>query len=167
LHGVVAGKLYIYASDARVRRWPNGIEITGKRNTGMTNTPVSAALGLIRYAKRIDDTVRATFSNRASLNAAFGYYRKLSPIPTESLKARITVPVVVFAGLDDPIVEPSDYQCAARMFDNEYIVEEVRGGHFMHREHPKRSPSGSWLICNSLGSSAIGAALRVARNVVV
>jgi len=44
------------------------------------------------------DTVRATFSNRASLNAAFGYYRKLSPIPTEPLKARITVPVVVFAG---------------------------------------------------------------------
>ena len=29
-HGVVAGKLYTYASDARVRRWPNGIEITGK-----------------------------------------------------------------------------------------------------------------------------------------
>jgi hypothetical protein len=30
LHGVVAGKLYTYASDARIRRWPNGIEITGK-----------------------------------------------------------------------------------------------------------------------------------------
>ena len=30
LHGVIAGKLYTYASDARVRRWPNGIEITGK-----------------------------------------------------------------------------------------------------------------------------------------
>lgn len=55
LHGVVAGKLYTYASDARVRRWPNGIEITGKRNTSMTETAVSAALGLIRYAKRIDD----------------------------------------------------------------------------------------------------------------
>jgi len=36
-------------------------------------------------------------------------------------------------GLDDPIVEPSAYQCAARMFDNAYIVEEVRGGHFIHR----------------------------------
>jgi pimeloyl-ACP methyl ester carboxylesterase len=82
------------------------------------------------------DAVRASFSNPASLSAAFGYYRKLSPIPTESLKARITVPTVVFAGLDDPIVEPSDYRGAARMFDNEYIVEEVRGGHFMHREHP-------------------------------
>ena len=80
--------------------------------------------------------VRASFSNRASLNAAFGYYRKLSPIPSASLKARITVPTVVFAGLDDPIAEPADYRGAARMFAGDYIVEEVDGGHFMHREHP-------------------------------
>ncbi len=82
------------------------------------------------------DAVRASFANRASLNAAFGYYRKLSPIPSASLKARISAPTVVFAGLDDPIAEPSDYRGAARMFENEYIVEEVPGGHFMHREHP-------------------------------
>ena len=60
LHGVIAGKLYTYASDARVRRWPNGIEITGKGNTSMTNTPDSAGLGLIGCAKRIDDPVSAT-----------------------------------------------------------------------------------------------------------
>src|SRR5271168_872361 len=83
------------------------------------------------------DAVRAAFANPASLNAAFGYYRKLSPIPSAALKARITVPMVVFAGLDDPVAEPSDYRAAARMFQNEYIVEEVRGGHFMHREHPE------------------------------
>jgi len=83
------------------------------------------------------DAVRASFSNPASLNAAFGYYRKLSPIPSASMKTRITVPTVVFAGLDDPIVGPADYRGAARMFENEYIVEEVRGGHFMHREHPE------------------------------
>ncbi len=82
------------------------------------------------------DAVRASFSDPASLNAAFGYYRKLSPIPSASLRARITVPAVVFAGLDDPVAEPSDYRGAARMFENEYIVEEVPGGHFMHREHP-------------------------------
>ena len=82
------------------------------------------------------DPVRASFSNRASLNAAFGYYRKLSPLPSESLKARITVPTVVFAGLDDPVAEPADYRGAARMFAGDYIVEEVDGGHFMHREHP-------------------------------
>jgi pimeloyl-ACP methyl ester carboxylesterase len=83
------------------------------------------------------DDVRASFSNPASLNAAFGYYRKLSPIPSESLKSRITVPVVVFAGLDDPLVEPADYRFAGKMFENEYTVEEVPGGHFMHREHPE------------------------------
>jgi len=83
------------------------------------------------------DWVRASFSNPASLNAAFGYYRKLSPIPSASLKARITLPVVAFAGLDDPIVEPSDYRGAGRMFENEYLIEEVPGGHFMHREHPE------------------------------
>jgi pimeloyl-ACP methyl ester carboxylesterase len=83
------------------------------------------------------DAVRACFAHPASLNAAFGYYRKLSPIPSASLKARITVPVVAFAGLDDPTLGPSDYRGAARMFDNEYLVEEVPGGHFMHREHPE------------------------------
>jgi pimeloyl-ACP methyl ester carboxylesterase len=82
------------------------------------------------------DPVRASFANRASLNAAFGYYRKLSPIPSASLKTRITVPTVVFAGLGDPVAEPSDYRAAARMFESDYVVEEVPGGHFMHREHP-------------------------------
>ncbi|OBI98991.1 alpha/beta fold hydrolase [Mycobacterium asiaticum] len=83
------------------------------------------------------DAVRASFADPASLNAAFGYYRKLSPVPSASLKARIAVPTVVFAGLDDPIAEPADYRFAARVFDGEYTVEEVPGGHFMHREHPE------------------------------
>ena len=83
------------------------------------------------------DAVRATFAHRASLDAAFGYYRKLSFIPTAAFKARIAVPTVVFAGLDDPLAEPSDYRGAAKMFVNEYVVEEVPGGHFMHREHPE------------------------------
>ena len=82
------------------------------------------------------DPVRASFSNRASLDAAFGYYRKLSPIPSTSLKKRISVPTVVFAGLGDPLAESADYRHAARMFTGDYIVEEVDGGHFMHREHP-------------------------------
>ncbi len=82
------------------------------------------------------DAVRASFADPASLNAAFGYYRKLSPIPSASLKAKITVPTVVFAGLDDPVAGPADYRRAARMFTGDYVVEEVPGGHFMHREHP-------------------------------
>lgn len=84
------------------------------------------------------DPVRACFSHRASLNAAFGYYRKLSPVPSASLKTRITVPTVAFAGLGDPVAEPADYRYAARMFAGDYIVEEVEGGHFMHREHPEK-----------------------------
>lgn len=83
------------------------------------------------------DAIRACFSDPASLNAAFGYYRQLTLTPSASLKARIKVPTVVFAGLDDPIVAPSDYRGAARMFEKGYIVEEVPGGHFMHREHPE------------------------------
>jgi pimeloyl-ACP methyl ester carboxylesterase len=41
-----------------------------------------------------------------------------------------------FAGLDDPNVRPADYAAARRMFRADYAVEEMRGGHFMHREHP-------------------------------
>lgn len=81
--------------------------------------------------------VRTSFSNPASLNAALGYYRALSPIPTASLKARITVPAVAFAGVDDSVFTPSDYRVAARIFENKYTIEEVPGGHFMHREHPE------------------------------
>jgi pimeloyl-ACP methyl ester carboxylesterase len=82
------------------------------------------------------DAVRDSFSDSASLNAAFGYYRKLSPIPSASLKKRISVPTVVFAGQQDPVAEPADYRRAARMFTGDYVVEEVPGGHFLHREHP-------------------------------
>jgi pimeloyl-ACP methyl ester carboxylesterase len=82
------------------------------------------------------DAVRSAFADSASLNAAFGYYRKLSPIPSPSLRQRIAVPTVVFAGLHDPVAEPADYRGAARMFSGDYVVEEVPGGHFLHREYP-------------------------------
>ncbi|MCX2934412.1 alpha/beta hydrolase [Mycobacterium sp. CVI_P3] len=83
------------------------------------------------------DAIRDCFSHPGSLDAAFGYYRKLSPLPSPSLKARITVPTIVFAGLDDPVAEVSDYRRASRMFTDGYTIEEVPGGHFMHREHPE------------------------------
>ncbi|HEX4048218.1 MAG TPA: alpha/beta hydrolase [Elusimicrobiota bacterium] len=79
--------------------------------------------------------VRECFSDRASLNAAFGYYRALTGLPS-FLKRRIGVPTVAFAGLDDPLLRPADYRKAARMFSNGYAVEEAPGGHFLHREHP-------------------------------
>ncbi len=80
--------------------------------------------------------VRECFSHRESLDAAMGYYRQLRFRPSESLRRRIAAPTVVFAGLDDGVAEPSDYHAARRKFDGEYVVEEMPGGHFMHREHP-------------------------------
>lgn len=80
--------------------------------------------------------VRECFSNRESLEAAFGYYRALAFTPSASLKKKIDVPTVVFAGLHDGVAEPSDYYAAKRMFTSDYVVEEVPGGHFLHREHP-------------------------------
>jgi pimeloyl-ACP methyl ester carboxylesterase len=80
--------------------------------------------------------VRACFADAASLEAAFGYYRQLRFRAQSFLRKKIEVPTVAFAGLDDPIVSPADYAVAKRMFRADYIVEEMRGGHFMHREHP-------------------------------
>lgn len=80
--------------------------------------------------------VRASFSDAASLDAAFGYYRQLRFRPQSFLRTPISVPAIAFAGLDDPIVQPADYAAARRMFSADYVVEEMRGGHFMHREHP-------------------------------
>ena len=48
------------------------------------------------------------------------------------------MPTVVFAGLDDPIVEPADYRGAARMFDGDYIVEEVPRRAFHAPRAPRR-----------------------------
>jgi len=81
--------------------------------------------------------VREAFSHRESLDAAFGYYRELRFRPQAFFKTHITVPTVAFAGLDDPLIKPLQYHRAARMFDAGYKVEEMRGGHFMHREHPE------------------------------
>jgi len=80
--------------------------------------------------------VRAAFADPASLEAAFGYYRQLRFRPQPFLRKKIQVPTVAFAGLDDHIVKPADYAAARRMFAADYVVEEMRGGHFMHREHP-------------------------------
>jgi pimeloyl-ACP methyl ester carboxylesterase len=80
--------------------------------------------------------VRACFADSASLDAAFGYYRQLRFLPQSFLRKPIEVPTVAFAGLDDPSVSPADYAAARRMFQADYAVEEIRGGHFMHREHP-------------------------------
>jgi pimeloyl-ACP methyl ester carboxylesterase len=80
--------------------------------------------------------IRACFSKRESLDAAFGYYRSLSAFPPAVFRVPVSAPSVVFAGLDDPIVTPADCYRAKKMFANDYVVEEMPGGHFMHHEHP-------------------------------
>ena len=80
--------------------------------------------------------IRETFGDAASLDAAFGYYRALRLRPPAWLRAPITVPTVVFAGQDDPMVSPDEFRGGARMFASGYTVEAMPGGHFMHREHP-------------------------------
>ena len=82
------------------------------------------------------EAIRETFADRASLDAAFGYYRQLRFRPEPFMRKKITVPTAVFAGTDDPLVVTADYRAAQRMFTGPYDVVEMRGGHFMHREHP-------------------------------
>jgi pimeloyl-ACP methyl ester carboxylesterase len=84
------------------------------------------------------DAIRTCFSQPQSMNAAFGYYRKLAFRPPDYMKRKLQVDTVTFAGTDDPILTPTDYHRAARWFAKTYIVEEMPGGHFLHREHPER-----------------------------
>jgi pimeloyl-ACP methyl ester carboxylesterase len=80
--------------------------------------------------------VRACFAHRESLHAALGYYRTLGPFLPACLRKRIRVPTVAFSGLDDGLAVPADFQRAAHFFKSTYTVEELPGGHFLHREHP-------------------------------
>jgi pimeloyl-ACP methyl ester carboxylesterase len=82
------------------------------------------------------DAVKACFAHPDSLEAAFGYYRALRFSPAPFLKKPIGVDTIVFAGLHDAVAKPADYRRAARMFTGKYTIEEVPGGHFLHREHP-------------------------------
>jgi pimeloyl-ACP methyl ester carboxylesterase len=82
------------------------------------------------------ESIRACFANRASLDAALGYYRAFRLQVPAHLKRRIAVPTIAFVGSDDSVTERADFQHAARMFEKEYVVEEVPGGHFLHREYP-------------------------------
>ena len=80
--------------------------------------------------------VRECFTDPASLNAAFGYYRALRFTPEPFQRKRVSVPTVVFSGLGDPNASRIDYERGRRMFEGDYTIEEVPGGHFMHLEHP-------------------------------
>jgi pimeloyl-ACP methyl ester carboxylesterase len=80
---------------------------------------------------------RECFSHPESLNAAFGYYRALRFRPPPFFRTKLAIPSVMFAGSDDPVAKADDYHHAARQFTGPYTVEEMPGGHFLHREHPQ------------------------------
>jgi surfactin synthase thioesterase subunit len=80
--------------------------------------------------------LRECFSDPASLNAAFGYYRALSFVPQKWLARPLPMPAVMFSGLDDPVLTTDDYRYAKKMFTADHTIEEMAGGHFLHREHP-------------------------------
>jgi pimeloyl-ACP methyl ester carboxylesterase len=81
--------------------------------------------------------VKKCFSDPASCDAAFGWYRALRFSPPKFLRSRIAVPTIVFSGTDDPLCDRNDYVRGQRMFTGEYTIEEMPGGHFLHREHPE------------------------------
>ena len=62
--------------------------------------------------------------------------KSLRFVPDRYLRGKIEVPTVAFAPLHDPIVDPPDFHRARKAFASDYTVEEVPGGHFLHREHP-------------------------------
>jgi pimeloyl-ACP methyl ester carboxylesterase len=79
--------------------------------------------------------VKRAFAEPGCLEAAIAYYRALRPTLPRSMRRRIEVPSVAFAGLDD-MIAPSAYDRAKSRYSGEYEVVRMPGGHFMHREHP-------------------------------
>lgn len=80
--------------------------------------------------------VKAAFREPGVVEAACAYYRALGR-PPASMRARISVPTVAFAGEHD-VIAPRAFEDARRYFTGSYDVVQVPGGHFPHREHPER-----------------------------
>jgi pimeloyl-ACP methyl ester carboxylesterase len=81
------------------------------------------------------DAVKASLREPGSLEAALGYYRALRPTLPASQRRRVRVRAAAFAGTDD-LMKPSAYERARSRYAEGYEVITMRGGHFMHREHP-------------------------------
>ena len=63
--------------------------------------------------------------------------RRVELEPADFMKEPIRVPTLAFAGLTD-LIAPEVYVQGKWMFANEYRVECLPGGHFMHRESPEQ-----------------------------
>jgi pimeloyl-ACP methyl ester carboxylesterase len=82
--------------------------------------------------------VKEAFRHPGSLTAALGYYRALTLRIPASQRKRVTMPSVAFSGDDDGVTLHKDYDRARSRYASSYEVVRMPGGHFLHREHPKR-----------------------------
>ena len=80
--------------------------------------------------------MRSLAGQSFAARAAVRYYHFLKLRPTPSLRMKVQVPTVAFAGTDDPALRHADYEGARACFADDYRVIDMPGGHFMHREHP-------------------------------
>jgi pimeloyl-ACP methyl ester carboxylesterase len=94
--------------------------------------------------------VKEIFAHPESLDAALGYYRALSVRVPASMKKKIAVPSVSFAGEQDSVLRVSDFEKARKMYAASYEVVAMPGGHFLHREHPERFVSELLRVLPSL-----------------
>ncbi|MEN0061829.1 MAG: alpha/beta hydrolase [Myxococcota bacterium] len=79
--------------------------------------------------------VRRCFREPGALHAALGYYRAFSFRVPDRLKAKLPMPTVAIAGLED-IVEVTAFERSRRGFSGDFQVREYPCGHFPHRERP-------------------------------
>ncbi|MFK7998573.1 MAG: alpha/beta fold hydrolase [Polyangiales bacterium] len=81
-------------------------------------------------------SAKNSFTSPGCLDAAFGYYRALSPKLPLGMRKKITVPSLVVGGVSDPIASAANFEASRRRYTGDVQVEMVRGGHFLHREYP-------------------------------
>jgi pimeloyl-ACP methyl ester carboxylesterase len=81
--------------------------------------------------------VKEAFSHPGSLEAALGYYRALRPYIPKEQRRLVEVPSVVIGGTED-VVDAAVYERARRRYRAGCDIVIMPGGHFLHREHPKR-----------------------------
>ncbi len=80
--------------------------------------------------------VKRSLREPGSLEAALGYYRALRPWLPASLRGKVRVAAVAFAGATDGVLSPGDFARARSRYAEGYEVVTLPGGHFLHREHP-------------------------------
>lgn len=82
--------------------------------------------------------VKRVFAEPGCLEAALGYYRAVGIKVPASMRGRVAVPALAFAGETDFAVRPAVFERARRFYRDSYEVVTLPGGHFLHREHPEQ-----------------------------